>query len=266
MKANDLFLVPGMFNRGGEYGCWQNYIPFFYDKGKYEQVISPTLPNRDKTITEEPDPALGTTRVRDDVNFLVKQFEDLPEKPDVIAWSYGAILCMHLAPANLFNKIILLCPGPTKHNKYPLWYKLYLIQFGYKSIVLTRGYKKKPVHRTYKESAFTVMNKIPIKEREELYNNSSWDSGAMIHQVGFPNQDPDNSIEINGNMFSCPTQVVGAEHDRLVPRWMLNKHAHKFHHNTIQAPMIFRNHAHNIMLEPGWEYPAEQMRRYLSIN
>jgi non-heme chloroperoxidase len=67
------------------------------------------------------------------------------------------------------------------------------------------------------------------------------------------------SLPMTDRMHRPPLLVLGAEHDMLMPAFLVQSTAH-----TYSVPCkIFRGLGHGVMLEKDWEHVAETVRDWL---
>ena len=98
-----LFMIHGMWGQGAH---WSNWRSFFEAKGWH--CLTPTLRYHDPAPGAPPDPALGTTSLRDYVADLERDIRALEEPPVIIGHSMGGLLAQLLAARGLGRRTVLL--------------------------------------------------------------------------------------------------------------------------------------------------------------
>jgi pimeloyl-ACP methyl ester carboxylesterase len=115
---------------------------------------------------------------------------------------------------------------------------------------------RRPLMPTRREVAELEFNRIPVEGFDELYAELVPESGRQIFDQAV------KGFSVDHKQVTTPLLVVAGEDDRLNPPAMIQRVARRYGADLFMYP----NHAHMIMLEPGWERPAADIITWLSTT
>lgn len=249
--AKNLVMIHGMWG-GGWY--WQPMKTFFETRGYI--CHTPDLRYHGESAGNTPHPAVGTISIQDYVQDLSEFIQSLPEKPVVIGHSMGGIIAQKLAERGLVDQLILACPAPPDDVLAISW-------AGFKSLfplMLTPGFWKKPTLPSFKNAVQSSFQLIPEDERRAYYERLCHDSGRVLVEIALPFLDRQSTTAVIASKVRCPTLVLSAELDRLIPAKVVKKVANKY---PQAAYHCFLGQTHWVIAEQGWEKCADYIAQWL---
>jgi len=239
--ANTVFMIHGMTAGGW---IWENYRKFFEQRGY--ACLSPTLRYHDRDPKAMPHPELGTTSLIEYVNDIETEIRMLPEKPIIMGHSMGGLITQILGSRGLGSALVLLCPAPPTGIPMLEWSA---IKGSWRSMKF--GFWKKPVKQLYEDVKYSVLNLTPEDEGKALYDKLGYESGRALWEIGFWFFDARKTTFVDESKIICPVLVIAGGQDRILPASVIRKIAKKY--QAVAIYKEFPDHAHNILLEPGWE-------------
>jgi len=249
---NTIFMIHGMWS-GGWY--WGNYRRFFEDRGY--NCLTPTLRLHDVDPKAPPPAGLGTTSLLDYAADLENELKKLNSPPVIMGHSMGGLLAQILGSRGLGRALVLLAPAPPKGI---MALKLSSIR-GFWSCLTTWGFWRKPCRQTYQEAIYSTMNRLPAEEQKETYNKLVFESGRAAFEIGLWFLDRSRASEVDASRITCPVLVVGGTQDRIMPVSIVRKIARRYQGTATYRE--YSDHAHKLMLEPGWQDIAEDINDWL---
>ena len=250
---NTIVMIHGMWS-GGWY--WENYGRFFTDRG-YD-CLTPTLRFHDVDPKEPPHPELGTTSLLDYAADLEDEIRKLDHQPIIMGHSMGGLLALILGSRGLARALVLLTPAPPRGIPA---LKLSSIR-GFWSCLTTWGFWRKPCRQTYGEAVYSTMNLLPPEEQKETYDKLVFESGRAAFEIGLWFLDRNRASEVDASRITCPVLVIGSAHDRMMPASIVKKIADKY--QGIATYREYADHAHKVIMEPGWQDAAEDIDDWLN--
>jgi len=248
-----ILMIHGMWCGGW---CWQKYKDFFEEKGY--NCICPTLRFHDMDPKGLPDPRLGTTSLLDYTEDLEKVIQELGVTPIIMGHSMGGLLAQILGSRGLAKVLILLAPA-SPHGIIAL--RPSVIRSFWSSLT-TWGFWKKPMRQTFGEAVYSTMQLLTAEEQKRLYDRYVYESGRAASEIGFGFLDPKGAAKVDESKVACPVLVVAGTKDRIAPALIGQKVADKY--KAVSTYKEFTNHAHWVILEPGWQEIAEYVYDWLS--
>jgi len=235
--------------------CWEKYKAFFEKRGYH--CIIPTLRFHHMDPNDTPDPQLGTTSLLDYAEDLEKEIRKLDVTPILMGHSMGGLLAQILASRGLAKAIVLLAPA-APYGIITL--RLSVIKSFWSSLTKW-GFWKKPIRPTFKEMVYAVMHLMPEAEQKEGYEKFVFESGRAAYEIGFWLFDLKRASKVDESKVTCPVLVVAGTEDRITPVSVIRKVPDKY--KAVSTYKEFKNHAHWLIGEPGWEEIAEYISDWL---
>ncbi|WP_439133986.1 alpha/beta hydrolase [Pseudomaricurvus sp.] len=249
--TKNLVMIHGMWG-GGWY--WQPMKTFFGARGY--TCHTPDLRYHGESAGNDPHPGLGTTSIQDYVDDLAELLRSLPEKPVVIGHSMGGLIAQKLAEQGLVGQLILACPAPPDDVLAISWAGLKSLS----PLMLTPGFWKKPTMPSFENAVKSSFQLIPANERREYYDRLCHDSGKVLLEIALPFLDKRSAAKVASSKVQCPTLVLSAELDKLIPAQVVKKVANKY---PQAAYHCFTGQTHWVIAEKGWEACAEYIAEWL---
>jgi pimeloyl-ACP methyl ester carboxylesterase len=250
--AKTIIMIHGMMG-GGWY--WENYKTYF--EGKGYNCITPTLRFHDMDPTGTPDPALGTTSLLDYAGDLIQEIEKLDERPIIMGHSMGGLLSQIVGSRVPAEALVLLTPAsPAGINIL----KPSVVRTFF-STQLKWGFWRKPMHLTFKDATYSMLQLLTPEEQREVYNKYVYESGRAAFEMGFWFLNREKASRVDESKITCPVLVIAGKLDRITPHSVVQKVAEKY--RTVSTYKLFDNHSHWVVSEPGWEEVADYVDRWL---
>lgn len=249
---NIIFMIHGMWSGGWQ---WDNYRRFFEERGY--RCLAPTLRFHDVDPREPPHPDLGTTSLLDYASDLENELRKLDHQPVIMGHSMGGLLAQILGSRGLARALVLLTPALPRGI---LALKPSSIR-GFWSCLTRWGFWRKPCRQTYGEAIYSTMNLLPAEEQKETYEKLVFESGRAAFEIGLWFLDRKRVSEIDARRITCPVLVIGGAQDRIIPTSIVRKIARRY--PQVATYREYANHAHKVILEPGWQDVAEDIAGWL---
>jgi pimeloyl-ACP methyl ester carboxylesterase len=117
------------------------------------------------------------------------------------------------------------------------------------------------MRQTFNEAAYSMLHLLPPGEQREVYDRFVYESGRAATEIGYWLLDPKGASKVDASKVTCPVLVVAGAEDRITPASVVRRVAEKY--NAVSTYREFKNHAHWIMTEPGWQEVAEYAVEWL---
>jgi len=250
--TESIFMVHGMWG-GGWY--WENYIRFFEEKGY--KCFAPYLRHHDVQPTAKPPKGLGSTSLLDYAEDLEDQINKLKEKPIIIGHSMGGLLAQILAARGLAKATVLITPASPSRINALKW----TVIKSFSGPIFKFKFLGFPHKLSFRAAVYSMLHLMPIEEQNLIYNRCVYESGKAAREIGFWLFDFKRASSVNESKVTCPMLVISGSDDRITPANVVKKVADKYQH--VSTYKEFKNHAHWIIGEPGWEKIAESISDWL---
>lgn len=248
-----IVMIHGMWGGGW---CWENYQKFFTKKGYH--CIAPNLRFHDVDPKAPPDPRLGTTSLLDYVEDLEKEIRKLDKPPILMGHSMGGLLVQILGSQGLAKALVLLTPA-APHGIIAL--KPSVIK-SFWSALTKWGFWRKPMRQTFAGAVYSTMHLLTVEEQKGLFDRYVYESGQAACEIGFWFFDPKGAAKVDEAKVTCPVLVIAGTQDRIVPVSVVRKIAEKY--KDVATYRELANHAHWVIVEPGWQEIAEDILDWLN--
>lgn len=250
--SETIVMIHGMW--GGAW-YWENYAEYFEEKGYH--CIRPTLRFHDMEPNEVPNPQLGTTSLLDYAEDLEKEIRKLDTTPILMGHSMGGLLTQILGSRGLAKILVLLTPA-SPHGIMALTPSVIR---SFWSALTKWGFWRKPHRQTFNEAVYSMLHLLPGEEQKETFDKSVYESGLAACEIGFWLFDSKRASKVDESKVTCPVLVVAGAEDRITPTSVVRKVAQKY--KAVSTYKEFANHAHWVIMEPGWEEIAEYILDWL---
>lgn len=253
MMTETIVMIHGMWCGGW---CWENYQKFFVGKGYH--CLTPNLRFHDVNPKAPPNPQLGTTSLLDYVEDLEKEIRKLDTLPILMGHSMGGLLSQILGSRGLAKALVLVTPA-APHGIIAL--KPSVIK-SFWSALTKWGFWRKPMRQTFAEAVYSTMHLLTVEEQKGLFDRYVYESGRAACEIGFWFFDSKGAAKVNEAKVTCPVLVIAGAQDRITPASVVRKIAEKYKAVTTYRELT--NHAHWVIVEPGWQEIAEYISDWLN--
>lgn len=250
--SETIVMIHGMW--GGAW-YWENYAEYFEKKGYH--CIRPTLRFHDMEPNKVPNPQLGTTSLLDYAEDLEKEIRKLDTTPILMGHSMGGLLTQILGSRGLAKVLVLLTPA-SPHGIMALTPSVIR---SFWSALTKWGFWRKPHRQTFNEAVYSMLHLLPGEEQKETFDKFVYESGLAACEIGFWLFDSKRASKVDESKVTCPVLVVAGTEDRITPASVVRKVAQKY--KAVSTYKEFANHAHWVIMEPGWEEIAEYILDWL---
>jgi len=249
--ADKIVMIHGMWG-GGWY--WENFKNFFEQRG-YE-CFTPTLRHHDVSPLDDPHPDLGETSLLDYAQDLEEFIGKLDDKPILIGHSMGGLLAQILGSRGFAKALVLLTSAsPSGVNAL----KFSVIK-SFWSVLTTWGFWRKPQRLSFKTTVYSMLHLLSEEEQKAIYDKFVYESGRAAGEIGFWLLDFKGASKVDESKVTCPVLVISGAEDRITPVSLSKKMAKKYN-GTYKE---FENHAHLVIMEPGWEDIAKYIASWFN--
>lgn len=250
--SGTILMIHGMWAGGW---VWENYRAFFEQKEYL--CVAPTLKYHDMDPDGAPNLRLGTTSLLDYVADLERLIKKLETPPILIGHSMGGLIAQILAGRGLAEAVVLLTPA----SPYGILALRPSVIRSFWSTLTTWKFWEKPIRPTYAEASFAMLSLMPHSRKRRIYSKMVYESGRAGSEIGFWYFDPQKATNVEAAAITCPMLIMAGAKDRLTPVSVIRKIAKKY--KAIATYKEFKDHAHWIMDEPGWQAVAQEASLWL---
>lgn len=163
----------------------------------------------------------------------------------------GGLLAQILGARGLASGLILLTPAsPGGINAL----KFSVIK-SFWSILSKWAFWRHPQLISFEAAVYAMMHLLPEADQKAIYERFVYESGRAIAEIGFWYLDSNGAARVDESKIICPVLVVSGAEDRITPASVVRKVANKY--KMVSTYKEFKNHAHWVISEPGWEKIAE---------
>jgi len=205
-----LIFVPGMFCHAGFFG---KLVDFFKDRG-YE-CLALTLPLHDRFLIQRPNPELAQLGILNYVDYVEKIISKLKKDFILIGHSMGGLISMKTAslPSVHPKALILLAPAAP----YGILALRCTVIKSFYPVLTTPNFWKMPIKLSYEDVRYSMLNQLPEKEAQAIYELMVWESGKAGFQMGFWSLDKTKATKLEPQGITCPIIIFSGKQDRITP-------------------------------------------------
>ncbi len=250
--SRNIFMIHGMMV--GPW-CWDNYKAFFEQRGY--SCSTPALRFHDTPPDSSPDPLLGTTGLLDYAEDLEKELLKFDSPPIIMGHSMGGLLTQILVSRGLAETAVLLSPAPPRGV-------MALTPSGircFSDVLKTPGFWKKPFKFSFEKTVYSCLDMMSEEKQKEVYSRLVHESGRTAFEIGLWLLDKNISSNVNTKEVKCPLLIVSGREDRFIPPSVVKRIANKY--KDVSTHREFKDNAHWVIGEPGWENIAEYIYDWL---
>jgi pimeloyl-ACP methyl ester carboxylesterase len=247
-KGKKSSTTPLLFVHGSFAGAWvwdEHFLPYFAKQGYDAHALS--LRGHGDSFGHE---HLDAHSVHDYVDDLVTVIADLGIAPILIGHSMGGFIVQKYLERHAVPAAVLMCSVPPQGLVAAQFSMLF--QKPSMMVELNRLLGGENVSLDVLREALFAQD-IPEATLERYYRKMQQESQRAIWDMSMFN------LPMVDRMHRPPLLVLGAEHDHLMPAFLVQATA-----QTYGVPSkIFRGLGHGVMLEKDWLHVAETVRDWL---
>ena len=117
------------------------------------------------------------------------------------------------------------------------------------------------MRQAFDEAVYSMLHLLPPDEQAEAYDKFVYESGRAASEIGYWLFDSKGVSKVDESKVTCPVLVIAGSEDRVTPPSLVRKVAKKY--ETVSTYKEFKNHAHWVVAEPGWQEIAEYVASWL---
>lgn len=224
---------------------WLEWLPFFAARGMPAYAV-----NLRGRAGSKPGIDLGKTSIDDFADDATKVAKYLGV-PAVVGHSMGGLIAQKLAERDVVRAAALVTPAPPR-GILILTPRLVAKQAKYLSRILT----SRVVYPNLEDLRELALNRAPPALQETALAAMVPDSGRAARDMSL------TGVRVDTSKVRCPMLVITAEHDHFIPPSIVAKIARRY-----RTPLeTVAGRGHMVVVEPGWQYTAELIVRWLAEN
>lgn len=241
----DVHPHPILFLHGMWEGAWfwEDWLPFFARRGWRSRAVSLRGHGDSKPV-----PDLGKVRFAEYVEDALGAARELGN-PVLVGHSMGGLLVQKMAEMTDPPAVVAVTPSsPRGIFALNTWTIARTALVHLHEILLG-----KPLVPTFEEMCALELNRLPPDRKREVFEKQQPESGWQTFDIAI------KGVPVDAAKVGSPLLVIGAEDDQITPAVMVRKVASKYDAEYRE----YAEHAHMIVVEPGWERVAEETADWL---
>ena len=123
------------------------------------------------------------------------------------------------------------------------------------------GYWRKPARLSFNAALYAGLHLLPVADQKSTYEKFVYDSGRAYFEMAMWYMDVRGASKVDEAKVTCPVLVVAATHDKITLPSPVRKVADKY--KAVSTYKEFENHAHWLLIEPGWDKVAEYVADWI---
>jgi len=228
-----------------------NYRIFFENLGY--QCHCPPLRHHERADNRHSLP--GTTSLLDYASDLEIFIRSLPGKPILIGHSMGGLLAQILCARELAEKAVLVCPAAPAgiHALTPS------VVRSFAGVMARWGFWKKVNKLSAAAARYALFNRLPEEDIPAALQAMRYESGRAAFEMGFWLIDPKRASAAPAELITQPLLIISGSDDHITPASVHKKIAVRYGAEYRR----YKNHAHWLIAEPGWDEIAADIVAWL---
>ena len=169
--------------------------------------------------------------------------------------SMGGLLAQILGSRQLAKSLILLAPAAPRGI---FVFEPSVLNSFFRMMTEKWGFWRRPLKPTFDEAVYAMLHRVPEAEQRKIYNKLCFESGRAVFETGFWLLDRQKASKVKSSSITVPIFIAAGEEDMITPIKVVKKIAKKY--RKLQPTFnIYKNHAHWLLAEPGWEKITEDI-------
>ena len=236
--------------------CWDQYKSYFQDLGW--TCHTPALRYHDVDPSDEPNPDLADTSIRDYADDIAAFVGELDSPPIIIGHAVGALIAQQVASRRPTSGLVLINPNaawgmlPATDDERAVA----------RTFMESGPFWKAPMRVAFDLIAPFAFNKLDGDTQKQVFSRLVPESGRVMFEMFFWMFDDNRTIAIDFDKVGCPVLVVAGEEDRAVRHAVGKEIAEKYGNKG--SFLLAAGHAHFLFIEPGWEQIAKHCENWMS--
>jgi pimeloyl-ACP methyl ester carboxylesterase len=236
--------------------CWENWIPFFEEKGYTCYAPANLYHEGDPAALREfIDPELGKVTLEDEVNLFSNFIDDLDELPIIIGHSLGGFVVQKLLAEGKGVAGVCIDGVPPKGIFTLEW------SFWKSNFPVINFLKGDTVYEPNKEWFHYAF--CHLLSREE--SDKVFDALVVPESRNIPRDTLKDFAKIDFDAPHPPLLFIAGEKDHIVPNVLVKENFNAYKHNGSKKELIeFADRTHFIIGQTGWEEVAGHIAYWLN--
>jgi pimeloyl-ACP methyl ester carboxylesterase len=201
-----LLLIHGMWSRPSAFGA---LIPELEACGI--STRAPALLHHDIPAGSPAPAALGTLRLGDYVEQVVREVRALGDLPVILGHSMGGLIAQLVAARTGAAGLILLATAPSASARALSFAQVRTLR----RVTGRWGWWRSPTLLDAESARSGVMNGVSEAETRAAIADLTWDSGAVLAQISAPSLDSTRGAVVDYGRLTMPALVIFGMQDRI---------------------------------------------------
>jgi pimeloyl-ACP methyl ester carboxylesterase len=237
-----VLFVHGYFAAGFVFAQW---LAFFAARGFPAFAVN--LRGREES---RPGTDVGRASIVDFVNDASHVAQAL-SATTIVGHSMGGLVAQKMAERGIVQRLALICPAPPRGITV-LSLRLAAKQIKYLPAIL----RSRAVHPKAEDLRDIVFNCLPREDQNELLVRLSPDSGRAGWDMSIA------GVPVDASRVRCPMLILTCDQDRFIPSRIVQRIGQRY-----GVPVeVISDHAHMVVMEPGWEQVADRVARWIASD
>lgn len=242
-REHPILFLHGMW--GGSW-MWDNYLGFFAARGYACYALNLRGHHRATPVDD-----IGRVSIHDYIADARAVAQTLGG-PILVGHSTGGLLVQKLAELLNPPAAVALTPAAPRGIFALSTLELLGVSLRHlREILLSR-----PILPSQGEADALLGGRLPADERRAVYARLVPESGRMTFDIAVA------GLPVDAARVRCPLLVVAGREDRITPARMVKKIARKYGAEL----RVYDNHAHMLLMEPGWQTIAGDIATWLDAQ
>lgn len=238
-RRRPVLFVHGYFVDGS---IWKDWLEFFAERGIGAYAVH--LRGR---AGSKPGTNLGRASIddfADDASAVARHIGAAA----IVGHSMGGLVAQKVAERGDVDAAVLITPAPPRGISV-LSPAVALRQIRYLPWILGA----RVVRPGREDLRALVMNRVPLREQDELLDRMLPDSGRAGRDMSV------TGVPVDASRVRCPLLVIGAEDDRFIPAPIVARIAKRYDASLVTV----ERHGHMVIVEPDWQTLAGRVERWI---